>query len=150
MAARKPGSPKTAGRKPAAATTRQAAAKQTPLLEWVSAAVGLALTLAVIGVIGWEALNADDSPPAIVVERLAATRTASGYVLEVKVTNTGGSPAAQVAIEGELTPSGGEPETAEATFDYVPDHSTRTGGLFFESDPNAGALKLTAKGYVSP
>lgn len=147
MAARKP-----ASRKPAAAKSRPAnpAPVATPLLEWISAAIGLVLTVGVIAVIGWETLNADDSPPAIVVERMAATRTPAGYVLEVKVTNRGGSPAAQVAIEGELTPAGGAPETAEATFDYVPDHSTRTGGLFFQTDPGAGALKLTAKGYVSP
>jgi uncharacterized protein (TIGR02588 family) len=125
-------------------------ANQTPLLEWVSAAIGLVLTLGVIGVIGWEALNADDTPAAIKVESLGATPTGSGYVLQVRVTNTGGSPAAQVAIEGELTPPGGEAETAEATFDYVPDHSTRTGGLFFTADPAVGALKLRAKGYVAP
>jgi uncharacterized protein (TIGR02588 family) len=145
MATRKP-----ARRKTAASTARPPAAKQTPLLEWVAAAVGLLLTLGVIGVIGWEALNADDSPAAMKVESLGATRTAAGYVLEVRVTNTGGSPAAQVTIAGELTPPGGEAETAEATFDYVPDHSTRTGGLFFATDPRAGSLKLTAKGYVSP
>ena len=156
MAARKP-----AHRKPAAKPTGRPTGKpttgasrpqkdETPLIEWVSAAVGLVLTLGVVGVIGWEALNADDSPPAITVQRLATTRTAAGYVLVVEVANRGGSPAAQVAIEGELTPPGGEPETADATFDYVPDHSTRTGGLFFQGNPDGGALKLTAKGYVSP
>lgn len=146
MAARK----QPARRKPAAPKTSSSRRQETPLLEWISAAIGLVLTLGVIGIIGWEALNADDSPPAMKVESLGATRTANGYVLEVRVTNTGGSPAAQVMIEGELAVAGGEPETAEATFDYVPDHSMRTGGLFFNGDPGAGALKLTAKGYVSP
>lgn len=120
------------------------------MLEWASAAVGLVLTLGVIGIIGWEALNADDSPAAVRVESLGAQRTPTGYVLQVRVTNTGGSPAAQVAITGELTPPGGVAETAEATFDYVPDHSTRTGGLFFTGNPRDGALKLYAKGYASP
>lgn len=143
MAARK----QPARRKPAAA---KPAPDKTPLLEWVSAAIGLVLTLGVIGIIGWEALNPDDSPPAMRVESLGATRTADGYVLEVRVSNTGGSPAAAVLVEGELSRPGGEVETAEVSFDYVPDHSTRTGGLFFQGDPSAGALKLTAKGYVSP
>lgn len=148
MAARK----QPARRKAAASKTAApgVAAGETPLLEWVFAAVGLVLTLGLIGVIGWEAANPDDSPPAIVVEHLRTTQTSAGYVVEVKVINRGGSPAAQVAIEGELTPPGGEPETAEATFDYVPDHSTRTGGLFFQADPGVGALKMAAKGYVSP
>ncbi len=146
MAARKP-----AARKPAAkpATSRRPPT-ETPLLEWVSAGVGLALTLGLIGVIGWEAVNADDSPPAVTVERLGATRTAAGYVLEIEVTNRGGSPAAQVAVEGELIGPDGETETAQATFDYVPDNSVRRGGLFFAGDPRAGTLRLQAKGYVEP
>lgn len=149
MAARKPVRRKPAPSK-ASPDSRQTMANETPLLEWVSAAIGLVLTLGVIGVIGWEALNADDSPPGMKVESLGATRTGSGYVLQIRVTNTGGSPAAQVIVEGELTPPGGEPETAEAAFDYVPDHSTRTGGLFFKENPAVGALDLRAKGYVAP
>lgn len=146
MAARKP-----AVRKPAAksAASRRPQA-ETPLLEWVSAGVGLALTFGLIGVIGWEAMNADNSPPAVTVERLGVTRAAAGYVLEIEVANTGGSPAAQVAVEGELTRPDGETETAQATFDYVPDHSVRKGGLFFAGDPRAGTLRLQAKGYVEP
>jgi uncharacterized protein (TIGR02588 family) len=148
MVARKP-----ARRKPASSKTSpdaRRAASDTSLLEWVSAAIGLLLTLGLIGVISWEAFNADDSPAAMRVESLGATAIGSGYVLQVRVTNAGGSPAAQVSIEGELTPPGGETETAQATFDYVPDHSARTGGLFFQGDPRVGALKLRATGYAAP
>lgn len=146
MASRKP-----ATRKPASkpAPTRKPAV-ETPLLEWVSAAIGLILTLGLLGAVGWEALDADDSPPAVQVEAMAATRTASGYVLEVRVANHGGSPAAQVAIEGELALPDGRVETSDATFDYLPDHSTRAGGMFFTGDPRAGKLTLRAKGYVEP
>lgn len=154
MAARKPAArgKAAASRKPGAQSSAQSSAQpETPLLEWISAAVGLIVTLGLIGVIGWEALNPDPTPPAMVVEQRGVTATPSGYVLEVRVTNRGGSPAAQVIVEGELTPpTGGPPETAEATFDYVPDHSSRAGGLFFQADPRQGELKLGAKGFAEP
>jgi len=34
--------------------------------------------------------------------------------------------------------------------DYLPPRSDRAGGLLFESDPRAGALRLRAKGYANP
>ena len=47
-------------------------------------------------------------------------------------------------------PESQEPETAEATFDFLPARSRREGGLYFTNDPRIGALTLRAKGYADP
>ena len=136
-------------RKPAARTSHPGA-QGTPLLEWIAGAVGLVLLLVTLGVIGHEALLGDRSPPAVTVEARAVHAVKDGWLVEVEVINSGGSPAAQVAIEGELTLAGQDPETAQASFDYVPDHSQRRGGLFFAHDPRRGQLDLRARGYTEP
>jgi uncharacterized protein (TIGR02588 family) len=128
----------------------KAAADATSLLEWIAGGIGLLLLLLVFGVIGREALFGDRSPPAVLVERVSAEAVPGGYLVRIRVRNEGGSSAAQVVVEGELTRPGAEPETGEATFDYVPQGSSREGGLFFTSDPADGQLALRAKGYVEP
>lgn len=146
-------SPSAAGPKRPAQThakTAPARPRRTPWLEWVAAGIGLALTASVVGVIGREALMGDSSAPAIELKAMGVEKTATGYVLTFKATNVGGRPAAQVLVEGELAVAGAEPETAEATFDYVPDQSSRIGGLFFKADPSSGAVTLSSRGFVEP
>ncbi len=135
-------------RKPAAKAN--SGANGTPLLEWIAGAVGLGLVLMTLAVIGHEAMVGDSSPPAVTVEAKAVHAVKDGWLVEIEVINSGGSPAAQVAVEGDLTLPARAPETAEASFDYVPDHSRRRGGLFFADDPRRGQLSLRAKGYVEP
>ncbi|HYE45335.1 MAG TPA: TIGR02588 family protein [Caulobacter sp.] len=139
-------------RRPAAPPPRKqtATTDTTSLLEWIAGGIGLLMLLAVLGVIGREALVGDTSPPAIVVEQVGTQAVPGGYLVRIKVANTGGNSAAQVVVEGELARPGQEPETSEATFDYVPERSSREGGLFFRDDPAGGGLTLRAKGYVEP
>ena len=143
---------KTATSKPRSATAeqpRRGSQGPTPVLEWIAAGVGLVVLIGTVGFIGSEAFRPDRSPPQVVVERLGVRATEAGYLVSVRAINKGGSAAAQVVVEGELE-TGGEPETAEATFDFIADHSSREGGLFFESDPGQGKLTLRAKGYAAP
>lgn len=135
------------------ASTRKPETKppQTPVLEWVAATVGLLATAAVTGVIGWELLTGGDTPPDIRVALKQVAALEDGYVAEIEVVNRGERPAAQVTVEGVLTPNAdGQAETSDAVFDYVPDGSARTGGLFFKTDPRLGDLELRAKGFVEP
>lgn len=145
---------RTAAKRPTPKTPARAAsasaAKRTPLIEWLAAGVGLALILATLAVVGSELFRADESPPRFVVRAVAVEAVPGGFHMVVRVHNEGGSPAAGVVVEGELTPPAGPVETAEATFDFVPDHSSHDGGLYFESDPRQGELKLRAKGYAEP
>jgi len=150
--AQAPRSKKTAGKRPAASARAPTAqgVQHTPWLEWLSAGVGLVLILATLGLVASELFRADDTPPRLVVRTLSVEPAPGGFHVAVRVQNEGGSPAASVLVEGELTPAVGEAETAEATFDFVADHSSRDGGLYFKSDPRKGSLALRAKGYSAP
>ena len=131
-------------------TPSRGARGATPVLEWVAAGVGLVSLVLAIGMVASEALGPDGSAPAVVVERLSVVETDAGYLVRVRAANRGGSAAAQVVVEGRLDTGSGEPETAEATFDFIADHSSREGGLYFEADPRSGTLVLRATGYTAP
>lgn len=130
--------------KPAA---RKAAkpANDIPPLEWACAAVGLALALGAFGFVAQDAVFGEDTPPAIEVRLLGVTATPHGFVAQVEAINHGGTPAAQVLIEGSLE---GEDQPSQATFDYIPEQSSTTGGLIFSADPRQAKLTLKAKGYA--
>ena len=140
-------------------TTRKAATRKTPTtnspaspkndippLEWAAAGIGLCLAVAAIGLTVWDATFGVEGPPAIEVRLTKVTPTPYGYVAQVEAFNHGGAPAAQVIVEGVL--AGAAPETASATFDYIPEQSRAEGGLIFEHDPRAQPLKLRAKGFI--
>lgn len=122
----------------------------TPLVEWLAAGVGLFLVVATILLIASEAFMADPSPPQVEVRALEIRSSGPGFLVVVEARNVGGSPAAGVLVEGELERGDAPPEIAEASFDFIPDHSARRGGLFFETDPRQSRLSLRAKGYAEP
>lgn len=122
----------------------------TPALEWIAAGIGLLLAATAIWFVGREALVGDPTPPAITVRALEIRALPEGYLVTVDVRNLGSRPAAQVLVEGELTPPGAESEIVQTTFDYVPGRSTRRGGLFFREDPRGKPMRLYAKGFVDP
>ena len=127
------------------------AATRAPLLEWISAGIGLVLTLGIMAVIGREALRGEiHEPPAIEVVMTGVHRAGSGFVVEVKAINRSGGTAAAVEVEGVLKDGETEVETAGLTFDYVPGHAERRGGLFFTEDPSRHTLELRALGYQRP
>lgn len=122
-----------------------------PLLEWVSAGIGLVLTLAIVALIGREALNGETAqPPAIEVVAGRVTPIQAGFVVEVTALNRSGGTAAGVEVEGALMSGTDEVETSGLTFDYVPGHAQRRGGLFFTQDPRRHRLQLRALGYQAP
>lgn len=124
-----------------------AAREGTPLLEWIAAAIGALVTLALLGFIAWKAVTATPADPATVVLRPGAVHaTAGGYVVEVTAHNPTDSTAAAVRIEGRL----GGGETSEATIDYVPGRSEREAALLFTKDPRSHGLSLRATGYEKP
>jgi len=143
---------KTVRRAPAAKPAKPTAKTPppTPLVEWLAAAVGLILVVATLVLIASEALMADPSPPQVEVRAVEIRSSGPGFLVVVEARNVGGSPAAGVLVEGELERGDAPPETAEANFDFIPDHSARRGGLFFQTDPRQGRLALRAKGYSEP
>lgn len=127
------------------------AAARIPMLEWIAAAIGLLLTLGMLGVIGLEAVRGDGSrPPAVEASVERITPTAAGYVVEVRLRNLSSATAAAVQLEGALTRGNGEAATSSATIDYVPGQSTRRVGLFFGEDPRGQRLEVRVLGYSEP
>ncbi|MBA2239604.1 MAG: hypothetical protein H0W24_13045 [Lysobacter sp.] len=122
-----------------------------PMLEWVSAGIGLALTLAMLGFLGWKAIDTSEAvPPAVAIDTGAITRVGAGYVVEITATNESATTAAGVEVEGRIMREGRVLATSTVTFDYVPGRSSRHGGMFFEQDPAAGMLQARALGYSDP
>ena len=113
-----------------------------PVLQWAVAALGGLITLAVVAVVLWEAMQ-PSRPPALSARIVAVERTASGHVAEVEVRNDGLDTAAAVDIEGAL----GD-QTATATLDYVPGRGHATAYLRFDADPRAAAVSV--KGWSAP
>lgn len=121
------------------------------LLEWVSAAVGAAIALAIVAFIAFEALRSSSgAPPLLEVRAVGLTSQGASHVVEVEVANRSSQTAAAVAIEGELKQGGESVETSSATIAYVPGNSERHAGLIFTRDPRRYSLTLRATGYEKP
>ena len=131
-------------------TGRQRIARE-PILEWIAAGLGLVLTLGLLAVIGREAIAGETSePPAIDVRAVSVRPLPSGFLVELVASNRSGGTGAAVRIEGRLESGGAAIETSDITFDYVPGHAERKGGLFFRQDPRLHKLELRALGYQTP
>ena len=118
---------------------------RAPLLEWLAAAFGLALVLAVAAVIARDAINVSaETAPGLVVRATAIRPEPDGFLLEFEARNLTPVTAAAVAVEAAL-PGG---ETSAVTLDYVPGNSARRGGLLFRNDPRGAALRV--RGYQDP
>ena len=118
-----------------------------PLLEWVSAALGLGIAIALMAIIGREALLSEGGPdvPMLSVQIVGVEATADGHVVRVVVANRSRQTAARVELEGKAGS-----ETRMASIDYVPGRSQAEGGLIFEGDPRQGGLKVRVTGYQLP
>ncbi|HVE48512.1 MAG TPA: TIGR02588 family protein [Casimicrobiaceae bacterium] len=123
---------------------------EPPLAEWIVAAIGFVLVIAAIGFLLYRALAGSNSPPMIAVHQQSVIATPSGYLVEIRVINSGGMTAAEVLVEGELKNGAETIETSEATIDYVPARSEKRGGLYFSADPRRHQLQIKAKGYRHP
>lgn len=124
---------------------------RTPVLEWIAAALGLAFLIALLGVIGAEAIaSGSHEPPAITIEIGEVERAGSTYVAAFRAINGSGGTAAALQIEGRLIDDSGEVETSLATIDYLSAHGSAEGGLIFSHDPRG--LKIVARplGYQTP
>lgn len=127
-----------------------AAREGTPLLEWIAAALGALITLALLGFIAWEGVaGSREAPAAVTLEATALHRTPGGYTVEVTARNRTDKTAAAVRFEGALGPQGAV-EKSEATFSYVPGQSERKAALVFSEDPRRHGLTLRVTGYEEP
>lgn len=130
---------------PASKPKASARIADRPLLQWGMAVLGGVVTLSVIGVVLWEAVQ-PTSPPdlkARIVEVRAAA-AAGGYVAQVEIVNDGADTAAAVDLMGRL----GETPPSTATVDYVPGHGRATAWLRFDRDPRSATVEIV--GWSEP
>lgn len=125
-------------------------AQDTPILEWIIAAIGLVLVVGTIGFMAYKGLTSKNTPPdfAAKIERIQEEK--AGFIVTFSLTNAGEQTASGVNVEGELKNGGESVETSTATFDYAPAKSEVKGGLFFKNDPRQFQLEIRAKGYAEP
>ncbi len=124
--------------------------KETPVWEWIIAAVGLILVVGTIGFTLYRAMTEETTPPILEFSVQAIKPTANGYLVEFRVKNTGNQTAAAVSIEGELKKGAESIEKSSASLAYAPANSVREGGLFFAKNPNEFELNIRAVGYEKP
>lgn len=118
----------------------------TPLLEWVAAALGLAIAIALIGIIARDAVAGDDGDLPILAARVEGIEAMpGGQVLRVVVTNDSAGTAAGVEIEGRA----GE-EISSASIDYVPGHGQARAALVFKRASPASGATVRVTGFQLP
>lgn len=126
-------------------------ARQIPLLEWVAAALGLAIVLAMFAFLALEALATSSSaPPSLRIEPVSVAAAGDQFIVEVEVSNRSGQTGAGVQIEGSLKQGGKEIETSNAAIDYVPGKSRARAGLIFTRDPRRYQAGFRVTGYERP
>lgn len=124
--------------------------QRTPVLEWIAAALGLALTLAMLVYLVREGLAAREGPPALTVAVEPAARTEGGFVVPFAVRNASLETAAAVEVVGRLEADGRVLEERRLSFTYIPGGGEARGGLIFQNDPAAGRLSIRPEGYEEP
>jgi uncharacterized protein (TIGR02588 family) len=111
--------------------------------EWVVAAVGLVLTVALLAFLIRSALNGPRQPPNITVAVDSVVHLDAGWLAFVTASNAGDETAADVTLEGVI---GGGEQRSTALLDYLPPRSSRTAVLMFSSDPGS-RLAVRASGF---
>lgn len=145
MAANSPAPASKAKRKALA----KAAVSEIPLAEWIASGIGLLLVAGTVGYMGYAALTKEDRPPDIQVEVLSVQPLRQGYLAQFRATNHGDQAAHDVHIIGTQG-QGNEAEESDATLDFLPAGSEKTGGLFFTQQPVMERLSVRAAGYQGP
>ena len=134
-----------------AGSGKKAKEKGIPLLESISAGIGLAILAVMFGFLTYEALKTPAGVvPVLVAEPVGLTRASGIYVVEVEVSNRSRQTGAAVQVEAVLKQGGTEVEKSHATFDYVPGRSQTRGGVLFTEDPRKHQLELRVTGYQRP
>lgn len=127
----------------------KAAVSEIPLAEWIASGIGLLLVAGTVGYLGYAALTKEDRPPDIQVEVLSVQPLRQGYLAQFRAINHGDQAAHDVHIIGTQG-QGNEAEDSDATLDFLPAGSEKTGGLFFTREPVKENLSVRAAGYQGP
>ena len=123
---------------------------EIPPLEWVVSALGLLIVACAVGVLLYEGIAGDKSPPDITLTVQSIDPRQNGFLVKIHAENIGGEPAARVDILAELMEGEKVVETCGTQFEHLPPRSKREAGVFFQRDPRQTKIRLQTKGYEEP
>jgi uncharacterized protein (TIGR02588 family) len=129
---------------------KSGAAAEIPLLEWVIGGLGLAIVIAVVVVLVYEAVAGDKSPPDVKLTVQSISALQNGFLVKVRAENIGGEPAANVSIIAEVWEKSKVLESSNTQFAHLPPRSAREAGVYFQRDPRPNEIRLRAVGYEEP
>lgn len=118
-------------------------------LEWSVTIVSAILVAFTLGILIYQMIYEEKTPPDIRVTLGNAEQKDGGYAILVSAFNQGTQTAQNVLIEVVLKKDGKE-ETAEITFQYLPRKSEVEGWVTFGTSPKAGQLQTRIIGYNVP
>lgn len=121
----------------------------TPLLEWIMGAIGVALLTAAIVFLTIEG-SQQDRPGGVRVIPELTQKVENGYLVRVAVHNLGKQTLADLHISARLLSGTQEIDSAELVIDYLPGQASRKAGVYLSHDPSRYRLELTAEGYQEP
>ena len=121
-----------------------------PLLEWVIASGGLAIVIAVVGVLIYEAVAGDRSPPDVKLTVQFVAPLQNGFLVKIHAENIGAESAERVSVTTEVWEESKVVQSSETPLDHLPPHSFREAGVFFQRGPRPSEIRLRALGYEEP
>jgi uncharacterized protein (TIGR02588 family) len=131
------------------AQTKKARAHSSRQTRWL-AALGMLVVLGAFGMLVRESFVAGTPTAEIDIQVDEIRPSAHGYLVSLKIRNSGSATAAALNVEGVLKRGATDVETSLVTVDYVAAGSERDAALFFSNDPQQGELLVRAKGYIEP
>ncbi len=131
------------------AQTEKTKAHTSTQTRWL-AAVGMLFVLGSFTMLVRESFIAGPPAAELSIQVDEIRPSADGYLVSLKIRNSGNATAAALNVEGVLNRGATNVETSLVTVDYVAAGSERDAALFFSNDPREGKLTVRAKGYIEP
>jgi len=138
---------------PQAETSESGKEDGTSAWEWTAAAIGATILVAIIAALVYEGVTRmPGAHPDIVANDDPPVPLATGaFLVPIEVENHGDVTGTNVAVRGALAaPDGTVIEESTAQFDFIAQHSSARGGLYFTADPSQNRLILRVEGYADP
>lgn len=123
---------------------------ETPLLEWLIGSAGVVLLVSCVAFLIYQGLHDRPAPGPVSSSVTGVIDAGDHHVVMFKITNGGSQTLSNLHVSARLLADGREVESARTTIDYLPGHSSREGGFYFERNPRALTVDIRPEGYQKP
>lgn len=124
--------------------------KGTSPVEWIAAACGAILFLAMIGYMTYAGFHEVEGAPHVELTTQSPVAQGNRFLVRFTATNLGQATATSLTLRATLAEGDTEIESQEVTIDYLPMRSSRAGGFFFSRNPEKLRLSVVATSYLDP